>query len=127
MDFGFIFAFKYFPPYRPSKKQFDFILYYFRFESKSEVPRVLSLLASQFTSNEQIEKVNKFVEENKSALGPVDTLQTSLQNANYNLKWAEKNIPVIKKYLKLDSSSAYTTIVSMALSVWLPILAYLCI
>lgn len=75
---------------------------------------------------EQIEKVNKFVEDNKSELGTVDTLQTSLKNANYNLKWAEKNVPVIKKYLKSDTNSAYTTIVSIALSLWLPILVYLC-
>lgn len=89
------------------------------------MPSVLSLLASQFTSNEQIEKVNKFVEENKSVLGPVKTLQISLKNAKYNLKWAEKNVPVIKNYLKSDTSSAYSRMVSIGLSVGLPISVYL--
>lgn len=89
------------------------------------MPSVLSLLASQFTSNEQIEMVDKFIEENKSALGPVDTLQISLKNANYNLNWAQKNVPIIKKYLKADTSSAYTRMVSIGLSVGLPISVYL--
>lgn len=89
------------------------------------MPSVLSSLASQFTSNEQIENVNKFIEENKSALGPIDTLQISLRNAKYNLKWAERNVPAIKEYLKSDTGSAYTRMISTVLSVGLPISVYL--
>lgn len=92
-----------------------------RFEAENEVPKVLTQLATRFTSQKQIDKVRIFVEDNKSQLGSTQLLSLALKNAEDNLKWAEQNIPLIKKSLGYNPSAGSTIIISF-ISFMLPIL-----
>lgn len=45
------------------------------------------------TTREQIDKIEKFANENKL------NLKTALETAKLNLKWAEENVPIIKSII----------------------------
>lgn len=44
--------------------------------------------------------MKRFVEANKAEYGASKSISNALINAEFNLKWAAKNIPTIKHYLK---------------------------
>lgn len=90
-----------------------FVLFY-RFESESKVPSVLSSLAELLTTKQQYEKLKKYANESEKA-SPI--IEKALQNCEYNLKWAEANVPnittFIRKYVHDDvPDSALTLSVS---------------
>ena len=72
----------------------------------------MTSVVARSTTTEQIEKVQKFVNENK--LDSNQNLKTALTNAQFNLKWAEQNVPIIKAYLaaKTEPDSAVTHTIS---------------
>ena len=72
----------------------------------------MTSVVARSTTTEQIEKVQKFVNENK--LDSNQNLKTALTNAQFNLKWAEQNVPIIKEYLavKTEPDSAVTHTIS---------------
>lgn len=85
-----------------------------RFETKDEVPKILVQVVGRSTTNEQIEKVRKFVQDNDFESN--QNLKTALTNADFNLKWAEYNVPIIKSYLdKTYPGSAVTHTISCAI------------
>lgn len=66
----------------------------FRFESNAEIPKILTEILLLINTREQINKIENFINDNK--LG----LKSELEDAKLNLKWAEKNVPIIKHILK---------------------------
>ncbi|XP_055325495.1 uncharacterized protein LOC129579438 [Sitodiplosis mosellana] len=68
------------------------------FETDNELPKILTQLIGRSTTSEQIEKLRKFVKEND--LESNKNLKTALTNADFNLKWAEQNVPIIKDFVK---------------------------
>lgn len=66
----------------------------FRFENRNEVATILSQIVSRSTTHEEIERIEKFAEENKINIGIV------LEDAKLNLQWADKNVPIITDVLK---------------------------
>lgn len=77
----------------------------FRFKSKTEIPNILSQIVSRSTTNDEIDRIQKFAEENN--LSSSETLKTALKNAKFNLRWANENIPIIKDIIKHKYSYAY--------------------
>lgn len=75
-----------------------FFIEIIRFKSKAEIPSILSQIVSLSTTNEEIDRIQKFAEENN--LKSSKTLKTALQNAKFNLDWAKENIPIIKDIIK---------------------------
>lgn len=87
-----------------------------RFETETEVPSLLSSIAKQATTTAQIVKISKFSDSNE--LGSNKVLQTALNSANFNLKWASENVPEIKSFLNNDavtSSVSFILLLSVAL------------
>lgn len=87
-----------------------------RFETETEVPSLLSSIAKQATTTAQIDKISKFSDSNE--LGSNKVLQTALNSANFNLKWASENVPEIKSFLNNDavtSSVSFILLLSVAL------------
>lgn len=82
----------------------------YRFESKDEVPDMLSLIVGRATTNEQFEKAKKFATLN--GLESRKDVRVALENAAINLKWADKNIPVIKDAVKSMTGGATTKTMS---------------
>lgn len=60
---------------------------------------LLSNIAAQFISNDQIEKVRQFLQDNKNDYDTSKGLEQALVTAKNNVRWAEVNVPAIKKYL----------------------------
>lgn len=89
------------------------LILFYRFEKESEVSSVLSSLAASFTTTKQYEKLKKYVSKLEK---PSSTINKALQSSEYNLKWAEVNIPYItdfvEQYVKETPSSAMTHSVS---------------
>lgn len=80
------------------------------------MPSVLSLVARRVTTQEQINRIQKFANE-RDLMGNIN-LVTDVVNSKHNLKWAEKNIPIIKEYLHERSSAmahaiSYITLVAL--------------
>lgn len=78
-------------------------LHFSRFQSEwdlNTVAAILSQLAGRFTTREQIQKLNSFVENNKSKHGSWALISRGIGNAEYNLNWADKHMPEIIAYLK---------------------------
>lgn len=55
---------------------------------------ILSQIVSRSTTHEEIERTEKFAQENKINIGMV------LEDAKLNLQWADKNVPIITDVLK---------------------------
>lgn len=86
------------------------------------MPSVLSIAISRSTTSKQIEKIQKFTEEN--GLQSNNELKLALKNAKINLKWAENNVPIIKGYLKKSPSSATTKTISYFVLMGLAIITF---
>lgn len=65
-------------------------------QSKEVVPELLSHLALSSTFDEEIKSIEKFAQEN----GLIEKVETSLEKAKLNLKWASKNVPTILDTIK---------------------------
>lgn len=59
---------------------------------------ILRKLATLLTSSQQIDQIQRFADEN--GLNTSQELKAALDNARFNLKWAEKNVPIIKNVIK---------------------------
>ena len=70
----------------------------FRFASDGKVAATLIQLTSVLISNEQIDRIERFANEN--GLGSNEFLKDALKNARFNLKWSDKNVPIIKKVVQ---------------------------
>lgn len=90
----------------------------FRFETDTEVPSLLSSIATRATTSTQIDKISKFSDSNE--LGSNKVLQTALNSANFNLKWASENVPEIKSFI----NNAVTSSVSFILLLGVALVAY---
>lgn len=90
----------------------------FRFETDTEVPSLLSSIATRATTSTQIDKISQFSENNE--LGSNKVLQTALNSANFNLKWASENVPEIKSFL----NNAVTSSVSFILLLGVAFVAF---
>lgn len=62
------------------------------------VPELLSKLASLLMTNEEINRIQKFVQQND--IDSKEKVKTALENAKLNLKWASKNVPIILSTIK---------------------------
>lgn len=58
---------------------------------------ILSESASILTKSEQIDRIQRF---NENVLGSNERLKNALESARYNLKWADKNVPIIKNIVQ---------------------------
>lgn len=81
-----------------------------RFESKDEVSDILSLIVGRATTNEQIQKAKEFAMSN--GMESDKNVRMALEGAALNLKWADKNIPVIKDSVKSITGAATTNTMS---------------
>lgn len=70
----------------------------FRFESDMKVATTLIQLSSVLTKNAQIDRIQRFITEN--GLGSNEHLKAALDDAQFNLKWTNENIPIIKDVIK---------------------------
>lgn len=59
---------------------------------------VLSRIVSQATTHEEIDRIQKFANENN--LSSSVPIKTAIKIAKLNLQWADENIPIIKNILK---------------------------
>lgn len=76
------------------------------------MPTILSTCVARLTTADQIDKVQKFINENK--LESNEKLKKAVKSAQSNLKWAERNVPIIKDYLQkvANPNSASTNTIS---------------
>lgn len=83
--------------------------------------KLLTATIELLTTNEQIEKMEQFCKENKFDAN--DKVQKSFKSAKFNLKWAEHNIPSIKKYLEKEENetpySAPSSASVLLISYWI--------
>lgn len=63
------------------------------------VGAILSQLANRFTTREQIKKLESFVDTHKSEYGALTSITRGLTTAEFNLNWADQNMPGIIAYL----------------------------
>lgn len=82
----------------------------FRFETDTEVPTILSQLVSRATTTQQIDRIQKFADENQ--LNEDMSLKLALKGAELNLNWSERNVPTIKDFIKSKNISGTTQTVS---------------
>ena len=66
-----------------------------RFAADSKVLFILRKLATLLTNKDQIEKIQTVADQN--GLYKNEELKAALRNARFNLQWADKNVPIIKK------------------------------
>lgn len=59
--------------------------------------KLLSAILERLTINEQIHRIRNFIQENE--LNSNKMIVSSLVNAEFNIKWAQRNIPVIRNLL----------------------------
>lgn len=96
--------------------------FFFRFESNKELPKIFLTALPRSTNIEQIEKIQKFAKEND--LKSNKDLNSALKDAEFNLKWSEKHVPIIKDYLKKAPSSAATMTISHIVFIGLILITY---
>lgn len=89
-----------------------------RFETDTEVPSILSSIASRTTTNAQIQIIQKFSDENKLE---DKNLRSSLQSAEFNLKWANENVPEI---ISILSNNAVTNTISIVVLMCAALVTY---
>lgn len=77
---------------------------------------LLSRILSQFTTEEQISKLEVFVKSIEVEHGPFPGTYKAITNARKDLKWAEKNVPAIKTYLQPNMQSGASPSAVMGLS-----------
>lgn len=77
----------------------------YRLESIKDAVSLSSRIIGQFTSEQQIHKLESFVKSKEIEHGAFPKVHESIENARKDLIWAEKNIPEIKAYLAPKSSS----------------------
>lgn len=70
----------------------------YRFASDGKVAATLIQLTSVLTNSQQIDRIQGFVNEN--GLDSNEQLKVALDNARYNLKWADENVPIIKSVIQ---------------------------
>lgn len=75
-----------------------FDLKIFRFESDLKVTTTLIKLLSVLTKSVQINRIQTFV--NAIGLGPNEHIIAALKDAQFNLKWTDQNIPIIRDVIK---------------------------
>ena len=68
----------------------------FRFNTDTNAVEILTQITSLLTSREQIDRVQKFAEENEL----VENIKDALKGARSNLAWADENLPVIKNTIQ---------------------------
>lgn len=66
----------------------------FRFENQNEVLSILMQIVSLSTTQEEIDRIERFAKENKM------NIESALTDAKLNLRWADKNVPIIKDTIK---------------------------
>lgn len=102
-----------------------YIFYAFSFQTKSMVGSILVRLANRFTYREQIKKLKLFAENIKNEYGSLATIPRAINNAEYNLNWADKNMPTIIAYLKDSNSDGVRPHASLLLIALMSISYYL--
>lgn len=83
---------------------------------------ILSQLATRFTTQEQIVKLKSFVDKNKDEYGPITK---GITTAEYNVKWADRNMPEIIAYLKGEPSGGIKSHASLLLVAFVSVSYYL--
>lgn len=86
------------------------------------VATILSQLATRFSTREQTDKLKTFVEKNKDEYGPITK---GITTAEYNVKWADKNMPEIIAYLKGKPSGGVKSHASLLLVAFVSVSYYL--
>lgn len=77
---------------------FDFWAQISRFASKGKVASTLVQLLSVLTNRKQIDRIQKFANEN--GLDSDEFVAAALKNARFNLEWDHKNLPIIKSVVQ---------------------------
>lgn len=75
-----------------------FWILFHRFASDGKVAATLIQLSSVLTNSDQIDRIQKFI--NKNGLDANEFLKNALDDARFNLRWAEKNVPIIKSVVQ---------------------------
>lgn len=70
------------------------------------MPTILSQLVSRATTTQQIDRIQKFADENQ--LNEDKSLKLALNGAKFNLNWSERNVPIIKDFIKSKTNSDTT-------------------
>lgn len=74
---------------------FYLLNFYCRFENLDEVLRILKEIVSLSTTRKEIDRIEKFAEENK-----LENMNAALNDAKLHLQWSERNVPIIKNAIK---------------------------
>lgn len=70
----------------------------FSFGTKDEVHRILLEMTSRSTTSEEINRIQRFVNENN--LDVNGSIKEALNKAKLNVQWANQHIPIIQKIIK---------------------------
>lgn len=62
------------------------------------MPDILSKIASSATADDEINRLQKFAQENNLISNKI--VKTALENAKLNLKWSSQHVPVIVETIK---------------------------
>lgn len=68
------------------------------FNRLKDVPTFLSQIVSLSTTYDEINRIQKFAEEN--GLDSKIIVKNALKDAKFNLKWTTKNVPIIMDIIK---------------------------
>lgn len=71
---------------------------------ESGLPDLLSSLLDKLTTDVEINRIRKFIDEKK--LKSKIAVKTAMETAQLNLQWSNRNIPAIKSFLQSKKSGA---------------------
>lgn len=80
--------------------------YLFSWGGMSQVALILSNLAARFSTQDQIDKLEQFYQNNSAHFGTSQSIQNALIDAKFNLDWAKQHVPVIIDYFEASSTTA---------------------
>lgn len=84
-------------------------------EGMGQVSFLLSNLAHHFTNEAQIERLQSFYTAHSLDFHSSRAIPNSIENARYNIEWAQKHVPTIMSYLDGIQSGSTSLNVSITL------------
>lgn len=69
-----------------------------RFETESGIPKILSIILSKITTDGEINRIQKFLNETK--LESKIIVKNAMEKARLNLQWSSRNVPAIKNFIQ---------------------------